>query len=142
MFNFLKKDNKEVEDKKVVENSESNKGDKISFDDFKKVEITIGEIKSAEKVENADRLLRLEVDFGTGTNGENEQRQIVSGISEYYSDPNELVGKKIPFVTNLEPRKIRGLESNGMIMAAIDRDKNLFSLPEVSSEIPAGTKLS
>jgi methionine--tRNA ligase beta chain len=142
MFNFLKKDNKEVEDKKVVENSESNKGDKISFDDFKKVEITIGEIKSAEKVENADRLLRLEVDFGTGTNGENEQRQIVSGIAEYYSDPNELVGKKIPFVTNLEPRKIRGLESNGMIMAAIDRDKNLFSLPEVSSEIPAGTKLS
>lgn len=137
MFDFLKKDKKaEAEAEAEVEVEEVRTDGKISFDDFKKVEITIGEVKSAEKIENADRLLRLEVDFGT------EQRQIVSGIAEYYSDPADLVGKKIPFVTNLEPRKIRGLESDGMIMAAIDRDKNLFSLPEVSSDIPAGTKLS
>ena len=75
---------------------------KISIDDFKKVEIKIGEIKSAEKAENADKLLRLEVNFGDHT------RQIVSGIAEYYPEPNDLVGKKCPFITNLEPRNIRG----------------------------------
>ena len=109
---------------------------KITYDDFKKVEIKVGEIISAEKVENADRLFRLEVSFG------NETRQIVSGISEYYNDPQEIVGKKVPFVTNLEPRKIRGLESDGMIMAAIDRESNNFSMLEINNEIPAGTNIS
>lgn len=109
---------------------------KITYDDFKKVEIKVGEIVSAEKVENTDKLLKLKVNFGE------EERQIVSGISEYYSDPNELVGKKVPFVTNLEPRTIRGVESNGMIMAAIDRDQNNFSLLKIDSKIPAGTNIS
>ncbi len=109
---------------------------KISIDEFKKVEIKIGEIKSAEKVLNADKLLRLEVSFG------DHARQIVSGIAEYYPEPNTLVGKKCPFITNLEPRTIKGLESNGMILAAADRENNKLSLLSVDDAIPAGTKLS
>lgn len=109
---------------------------KINYDQFKSVEMRVGEIKSVEKVEDADRLLKLEVFFG------DETRQIVSGISEYYPDPEVLVGKKVPFVTNLEPRKIRGVESNGMILAALDKEENQFSLLEVDSKIPAGTHIS
>lgn len=107
---------------------------KISIDDLHKVEISVGEIKTAEKVENADRLLRLTVDFG------GEVRQIVSGIAEYFT-PESLIGKKCPFVTNLAPRVIKGLESNGMILAAKDDEGN-FSLLDVDSKIKAGTKLS
>jgi len=109
---------------------------KISIDDFKKVEITIGKIISAEKVEGADKLLKLSVDFGA------ETRQIISGIAEYYPDPSELIGTLCPFVTNLEPRVIRGLESNGMIMAAADREAGKLSLLKVNSDISAGTKIS
>ena len=107
---------------------------KISIDDLAKVEISIGQIKTAEKVPNADRLLRLTVDFGT------EVRQIVSGIAEYYT-PEAIVGKKCPFVTNLQPRVIKGLESNGMILAAKDSAGN-FSLLDVDQKIAPGTKLS
>jgi len=123
-----------VEEK--AEQVEKSTDPKITYDDFKKVQIRVGEIMSAVKVENADKLLQLQVNFG------NETRQIVSGISEYYSEPSDLVGKKVPFVTNLAPRTIRGVESDGMIMAAIDRGNNKFSLPEISSEIPAGTDVS
>lgn len=107
---------------------------KISIDEFSKIEMRVGEIISAEKVENADRLLRLEVDFG------DHKRQIVSGIAEYF-EPQDLIGRKNPFVTNLKPRIIKGLESNGMIMAAKDKDGN-FSLLSVDSKIQNGTKLS
>ena len=110
--------------------------DKISIDDFKKVELTVGEIKLVEKVENADKLLRLTVDVG-----ESELRQIVSGIAMYFPDPQALVGKKVPFVTNLAPRTIRGLESNGMIVAAHD-DEDHFSLLEIDAAILPGTRLS
>jgi methionyl-tRNA synthetase len=109
---------------------------KINIDDFKKIEIKVGEILSAEKVENADKLLKLEVSFGT------EKRQIVSGIAEFYPNPVDLIGLKVPFVTNLESRTIKGLESNGMIMAALDREGGNFSLPKIDSQIPAGTRLS
>lgn len=112
------------------------KENKITYDDFKKVEIKVGKIISAEKIEEADRLLKLQVKFG------GEERQIVSGISEYYPDPQNLVGKKVPFVTNLEPRKIMGYESNGMIMAALDRDAGKFSLLEIDPEISSGTNIS
>ncbi len=107
---------------------------KISIDDLAKVEISVGQIKTAEKVPNADRLLRLTVDFGT------EVRQIVSGIAEYYT-PEQIVGKKCPFITNLQPRTIKGLESNGMILAAKDTAGN-FSLLDVDQKIAPGTKLS
>jgi methionyl-tRNA synthetase len=104
----------------------------ITIEDFAKVEIKIGEILSAEKVENADKLLRLSVGFG-----EEEPRQIVSGISAYYPDPQVLVGKKCAFCTNLEPRVIRGLQSNGMILAVSTEDGK-FSLLEAGKEIPEG----
>ncbi|NBD73908.1 methionine--tRNA ligase subunit beta [Patescibacteria group bacterium] len=107
----------------------------ISIDDFVKVELTVGEILSAERVENADKLLRLSVDVGEG-----EPRQIVSGIAPWFPDPEELVGMRVPFVTNLAPRTIRGLESNGMILAAKDGDA--FSLLPVDPAIRAGTRLS
>ena len=125
---------KNVDPAKVEEVSAQVVMPKISIDDLHKVEISVGEIKTAEKVENADRLLRLTVDFG------GEVRQIVSGIAEYFT-PEYLIGKKCPFVTNLQPRMIKGLESSGMILAAKDDEGN-FSLLDVDSKIKAGTKLS
>lgn len=108
----------------------------ISYDQFASVEMTIGEILSVEIVENADKLLRLSVDVG-----EEKPRQIVSGIREYFEDPQSLVGKKCPFVTNLEHRTIRGLESEGMILAASTGD-GTFALLIPSQDLPVGTRLS
>ncbi len=90
----------------------------ITFDEFKKVEIRIGKVLSVEKVENADKLLKLTVDFGEKDPKTDlpAGRQIVSGIAEYYT-PEDLVGKKLPFIVNLEPRKFKGVESQGMLMA-------------------------
>ena len=104
----------------------------ISFDDFKKIEIRIGKIISAEKVEGSDKLLKLEVDFGTETvtlppeeGGEPKtelrqvKRQIVAGIAQYYA-PEALIGKECPFAYNLAPRVLKGLESQGMILCPSD----------------------
>lgn len=109
----------------------------ISIDAFKKIEITIGEIKAVEVVPDADKLLRLTVDVG-----EAEPRQILSGIRMYFEDPQTLVGKRVPFATNLEPRVIRGLTSQGMIMAVSDKNGNGFSLLEVSDNITPGSRVS
>lgn len=116
----------------------SNKSDKthvtyVSLDEFKKLDIRTGEIILAEKVANADKLLRLEVSFGK------EKRQIVSGISAYFPDPQILIGKKVAFAYNLAPRVIRGLESQGMILAAMD-DAGNFSLLEAGG-VAAGAKI-
>lgn len=108
--------------------------EKINYDDFAKVEIMLGTILSVEVVPDADKLLRLEVDFA-----EEMPRQILSGIREYFEDPQSLVGKQCPFVTNLAPRTIRGLESNGMILAASTTDALALLHPSIS--VPAGTKL-
>ncbi len=139
MFKIFKKEKKEVvEEVKVVKEEkveETNDG-VISIDDFAKVEITAGEIVSAVKVENTDRLLKLEVSFGE------ETRQVVSGIAEHFPNPEELVGTKCPFVTNLQPRTIKGLESNGMIMAVGGRNGVPFSLLNIGKDVPAGTKIS
>ncbi len=110
--------------------------ERINVDDWSKMDIAIGEIKTVEVVEGADKLLLLTVDFG-----EEEVRQIVSGIRTYFEDIQTLVGKKCPFLVNLEPRVIRGLESNGMILAASTAD-GVFSLLEAgNSEIPPGTRV-
>lgn len=85
--------------------------ERIAIDDFKKVDLRVGQIRLAERVKGTDRLLRLEVDIGT------EVRQIVAGIAEAYA-PETLIGRKVVIVANLQPRKLRGLESNGMIVAA------------------------
>ncbi len=107
----------------------------ISIDDFKKVELSVGEILSAEKIPDTDKLLKLSVNFS-----EENPRQIVSGIAGYFPDPSVLVGKKCMFVTNLEPRTIRGHESNGMILAVSNEDSTKFSLLTPNEEIPPGTR--
>ena len=104
----------------------------IHYDDFKKVEIKIGEILSAEKIEGSDKLLKLSVDFG-----ESNPRQIISGIAVYIVEPETLVDRQLAFVTNLEPRTIRGLESNGMLFAVGADDSFAFLVPDRA--VPPGT---
>ena len=112
----------------------------ISYEDFSKLEIKIGTIISVEVVENTDKLLRLMVDLAeVDEEGESKPRQIISGIREFFTDPEELVGKKCPFLTNLEPRIIRGLESQGMILAASSGDE--FALLHPDREIESGAKI-
>lgn len=108
--------------------------EKIDYSTFAQIEVKIGTIVAAEIVPEADRLLKLSVELG-----EENPRQIVSGIREYVS-PEELIGKQFPFVTNLEPRTIKGYESNGMIFAA--GDKETFTLLSPLQAVPPGTKLS
>jgi methionyl-tRNA synthetase len=105
----------------------------ITIDDFIKVDLRVAQILVAERVPKADKLLRLEVDLGY------EKRQILAGIAQYY-EPEKLVGRKIIIVANLAPRKMRGLESNGMLLAA--------SLPDGApvlagflEDVPLGARL-
>lgn len=110
----------------------------ITIDDFQKLEIKIGEILTAERVLETDKLLRLTVDFKEDT-----PRQIISGIAPYFSDPQTLVGRKCAFATNLEPRTIKGLTSQGMILAVShEEDGNTaFSLLEAEKKMPAGSRV-
>lgn len=107
----------------------------ITIDDLKKVEIKIGKILAAEPIEGSDKLLKLSVDFG-----EEQPRQVLSGISKHYPDPQVLVGASFPFVTNLEPRKMMGLESQAMIFAAMHEET--LALLQPTKEVPPGTRLS
>jgi methionine--tRNA ligase beta chain len=117
----------------------------IDIEDFKKVEIVVGKILSAEKVPETDKLLKLSVDLGpssiktTEGEGGNDIRQIISGIALYFPDCSLLVRKKCMFVANLEPRMIRGLKSEGMILAVSTEDGQ-FSLLEPNETIPVGAK--
>jgi len=106
---------------------------KISIDDFAKVELRVAQVKTAERVKGADKLLRLEVDLGT------EVRQIVAGIAEAY-EPESLIGRKVVIVANLAPRKLRGLESNGMIVAASPEGGKAV-LAGFLEDVPLGTRL-
>lgn len=107
----------------------------ITIDEFKKSEISIGEIKQVELIEGSDKLLKLTVDFA-----EERPRTIVSGIRKYFEDPQILVGIKCAFATNLEPRPLMGIPSEAMILAA-STDDGKFSVLRVSDDIPAGTKI-
>src|SRR5579862_279828 len=108
-------------------------GGKITIDDFAKVELRVGVVKVAERVPKADKLLRLEIDIGT------EVRQVVAGIAEAYA-PETLVGRKVVIVANLAPRKLRGLESNGMIVAAsLEGGKPV--LASFLEDVPVGARL-
>lgn len=104
----------------------------INIDTFKQTEIRIGKILSAEKVEGLDKILKLRVDFG-----ELGERQILSGIAMTFTDPNVLVGKLCPFVTNLDSRFIKDLESQGMILAL--KDENGIVLLSPDREIAPGS---
>ncbi len=106
---------------------------RISIEEFSKIEVKVGTVRFAERVPETDKLLRLLIDF----NEEAGPRQIVSGIAAYVSEPESLVGRQLAFVTNLEPRTIRGLESNGMLFAVGAGDTFAFLTPD--REVPPGT---
>jgi methionyl-tRNA synthetase len=108
------------------------KADQISFDEFLRVDLRVAEVLEAERVADADRLLRLRLDIGS------ERRQVVAGIAEAY-DPNELIGRQVIFVSNLKPAKIRGIESQGMILAA--GEKKVLALSALDRRVEPGTKI-
>ncbi|MEK7101714.1 MAG: methionine--tRNA ligase [Patescibacteria group bacterium] len=107
--------------------------ERISIDEFSKIEVKIGTVRSAERVPETDKLLRLMVDF----NEDGGPRQIISGIAAYVSELELLVGRQLAFVTNLEPRTIRGIESNGMLFAVGADETFAFLTPD--REVPPGT---
>lgn len=104
----------------------------INLDDFKKVELKVAKVISAEPIEGSEKLLKLQVDLGS------EQRQILSGIAKYYQ-PQDLVGRSIVIIANLEPRMMMGLESQGMVLAAGDGDTVSLLLPD--KDMPAGASV-
>jgi methionyl-tRNA synthetase len=108
---------------------------RIAFDEFSKIEVSIGTVQSAERVPETDKLLKLVVDFGE----ESGPRQIISGIMAYVGEQGSasLVGRQLAFVTNLEPRTIRGLESNGMLFAVGSEESFAFLTPD--RPVPPGT---
>ncbi len=112
---------------------------RISYDDFAKLDLRVAKILDAEPVEGSDRLLKLKIRVGS------EERQLVAGIAQHYA-PDELLGKKIIVIANLEPRKIRGVESQGMLLAASEeKDGKLVKLCLATvddSEFPDGSALS
>src|SRR5712691_9532877 len=107
---------------------------KITIEDFAKVELRVGQVKSAEPVAGANKLLQLQVDIG------DEVRQIVAGIATVYK-PEALIGRKVVVVTNLQPRKLRGVESNGMILAASAGPDGSPILAGFLEEVPVGAKI-
>ncbi len=108
--------------------------EKIGIEDFAKVEMRVGQIKTAERIVGADKLLKLTVDIGT------EIRQICAGIAQYY-EPEKLVGRKVAVVTNLAPRKLRGVESNGMIIAASVGPEGRPVLAGFHEDVEIGSRL-
>jgi len=108
--------------------------DNITFDDFMKLDLRVAEIKACEDVPGADKLYKLIIDLG-------EERTIVAGIKLNYTK-EELIGKKIAVVVNLEPRKLRGIESHGMLLAASTEDKSSVVLLTLDRDITNGSKIS
>ncbi|RTZ90321.1 MAG: methionine--tRNA ligase subunit beta [Deltaproteobacteria bacterium] len=102
----------------------------ITFNDFKKLELRIGEITAAERVPETDKLLKLIIDVGT------ESRQVVAGMAEYY-EPAELIGKQVPLLMNLEPKTLRGVESHGMILAVDVEGRPILLHPD--QKVPPGS---
>lgn len=113
---------------------EAETNDLINYTDFSKVQLRVARVLGAERVEKADKLLKLQIEVGR------ETRQIVAGIAQYY-EPSTLIGKLIVIVANLEPARIRGIESNGMLLAASTDDKSQLVLVTVDSEITTGVKI-
>ena len=107
----------------------------ITIDDFAKVELRVAQILVAERIPKADKLLRLEVDLGP-----HGKRQILSGIAEWYA-PEDLIGRRIVVITNLAPRKMRGLESHGMLLAASHGEGGKPVLATFGEDIALGSRL-
>ena len=107
--------------------------DTVSFEDFEKLDIRVGLVKACEKVKKSKKLLQFTIDDGTGTD-----RTICSGIAAFYENPEELVGKRILFVANFAPRKMMGIESQGMILSAVDADDSL-SVVTTTKDVKPGS---
>lgn len=105
----------------------------ITIDDFAKIELKVGRVVSAEPIEGSEKLLKLQIDLG-----EEQPRQILSGIAKYYQ-PQDLVGKQITIIANLEPRMMMGLESQGMVLAAGDGETVSLLMPD--KDMPVGSKI-
>ncbi len=136
---------KEVESKLIDSNAEKSAVNNeqqtteeenfITIDDFLKVELRVGEIKVAERIPKADKLLRFEIDLG-----EEKPRQILAGLAEFY-EPEKLIGRKVVVVANLKPRKMRGLESNGMICAASLEEGDTPAIATFLEDVKTGARL-
>ena len=131
-----KKENK-MEEKEIKETENVDKVNTVSYinyDDFAKVKLITGKVINSEKVENADKLLKNTIEMG------NETRTIVSGIAKYYT-PEEIIGKTVVVVSNLAPRKLRGIESQGMLLCGVDEEKDIVSLVTVDKPLPSGKEV-
>ena len=106
----------------------------ITIEDFDKVQLKVAKVLTCERVEGADKLLKMTMSLGGG-----ETRQVVSGIAKHYS-PEEMIGKKVVLVSNLKPAVLRGIESQGMILAASKGKK--LSLVTIDGDLPEGTAIS
>jgi len=106
----------------------------ISFDEFKKIDLRIAKVRHADRIPKTEKLLKLEIEIGA------ERRQIIAGIAETYT-PEELVGRLIVVVANLEPAKIRGVESNGMLLAAVDAE-GMAILLAPDKEVASGAQVT
>lgn len=113
----------------------------VSYEEFKKMDIRVGTIREVAPVPETDKLLCCQIDFGeVDEEGNKKLRQIVSGIKEYYPDPSVLINKQVLYIVNLESRRIKGYESNGMLMAVDGTDgKPVFLVPEVKVSSGART---
>jgi methionyl-tRNA synthetase len=107
----------------------------IDITDFTKVDLRVGEVLTAERIPKADKLLLLTVDLG-----EAKPRQILAGIAQYY-EPDQIIGRKIAVVANLKPRKLRGYESQGMLLAASVGDEGKPVITTFTEDVPNGARL-
>lgn len=132
---FLDSPGEKVADKKEEKTEDkANTVEFVSIDDFAKVKLLTGKIIASEKVEGADKLLKNTVEIG------NETRTIVSGIAKYYT-PEDVVGKTVVVVSNLPPRKLRGIESQGMLLCAVDEKTDNLSLISTDKTMPSGCEV-
>lgn len=104
----------------------------VTFEEFKKLDLCVAVVRDAEKVEGSDKLLKLKINLG------DQERQLLAGIGQDYS-PAELIGRRIVVVANLEPKKLMGLESQGMLLAADTKQGPVLLMPD--KDIPAGSKI-
>ena len=107
----------------------------IEIDDFAKVDLRVGEVMSAERIPKSDKLLLMKIDIG-----ETEPRQVLAGIAEYY-EPEKLIGRKVVVVANLKPRKLRGHESQGMVVAASIGEQGQPVIATFTEDVPNGARL-
>lgn len=113
----------------------------VKYDEFKKMDIRIGTIREVKPVPETDKLLSFQIDFGeVDEDGNKKLRQIISGIAEFYPNYEELIGKQVLYIINLEPRTIKGYESNGMLMAVDGKEgKPVFLVPD--NTVNSGSKV-